>query len=598
MSKTNIESTTLLDLLPTEIIFTIFDYLSSNDIIYTFFFFNQRFKNLLLQNQDYLNYLELPTTNLKIWENILSIIGSQIDCLNINTIDLSFPLRYFSNLKSLIISSSFGLPDEELKSIIESKQFQKLESFKIKDEKIFSNQVYYINPTYKFGLFQRIFNSGKSLQILTIPTFHLQYIHNLTVNLNIHSMTLSVNSFKDIFLLIQSTPNLEYLNVESYQPDANEHQIWINEMNIKLKKLYLTLRYVYEVLNSFDQLTNSIQIFSSSLICLSLNLVHIPEGNLDEIPFNSIKLQQFLESMNELKEFHLYAKLNKHYINCDEVLSGFKSQYWFDNNLSFGMHGEYFYTLPFHFDYLYDFYEGFNDVKSTNPLILINNPRLWYNVKLIELKKGFKYDSNWIKQVNMKMPKLNSITTGYLPISSENNSDEFDNYKDERKIIDIGLNNVTTIQCGSISMKYLKEWFIYGLPSLRRLILRPGSQFSIDNELSRIINGKIQRLDILDSVELEQLEKLNYVYLSNVEYIYFHISNKYKQRADFLMKMLENLKNLKTLTIYVKCQFTVASTSDRTEMNKVIQYLDINQIIKTYQVNIFDKHCLFSRKTF
>ncbi len=64
------------------------------------------------------------------------------------------------------------------------------------------------------------------------------------------------------------------------------------------------------------------------------------------------------------------------------------------------------------------------------------------------------------------------------------------------------------------------------------------------------------------------------------------------------MKMLENLKNLKTLTIYVKCQFTVASTSDRTEMNKVIQYLDINQIIKTYQVNIFDKHCLFSRKTF
>jgi hypothetical protein len=147
-------------------------------------------------------------------------------------------------------------------------------------------------------------------------------------------------------------------------------------------------------------------------------------------------------------------------------------------------------------------------------------------------------------------------------------------------------------------MKYLKEWFIYGLPSLRRLILRPGSKFSIDNELSRIINGKIRRLDILDSVELEQLEKLNYVYLSNVEYIYFHISNKYKQRADFLMKMLENLINLKTLTIYVKCQFTVASTSDKTEMNKVIQYLDINQIIKTYQVKIFDKHCLFSRKTF
>jgi hypothetical protein len=254
------------------------------------------------------------------------------------------------------------------------------------------------------------------------------------------------------------------------------------------------------------------------------------------------------------------------------------------------MHGEYFYTLPFHFDYLYDFYEGFNDVKSNNPEILINNPRIWYNVKFIEFKKAFKYDSNWIRQINTKMPKLSSITTGYLPISYEDPSDE---YKDETKNIDIGLNNVTTIQCGSISMKYLKEWFSYGLPNLRRLILRPGSQFSIDNGLSRI-----QRLDILDSVELEQLERINYIYLSNVEYVYLHISNKYKQRAGFIMKMLENFKYLKTLMIYVKPQFTVVPTSDRTDMTKVIQYLDMNEISKTYQVKIFEKHCLFSRKTF
>jgi hypothetical protein len=188
------------------------------------------------------------------------------------------------------------------------------------------------------------------------------------------------------------------------------------------------------------------------------------------------------------------------------------------------------------------------------------------------------------------MPKLSSITTGYLPISYEDPSDE---YKDETKNIDIGLNNVTTIQCGSISMKYLKEWFSYGLPNLRRLILRPGSQFSIDNGLSRI-----QRLDILDSVELEQLERINYIYLSKVEYVYLHISNKYKQRAGFIMKMLENFKYLKTLMIYVKPQFTVVPTSDRTDMTKVIQYLDMNEISKTYQVKIFEKHCLFSRKTF
>jgi hypothetical protein len=41
---------------------------------------------------------------MNIWENILLKIGSQIKCLNINTYDLSFSLKYFSNLKSIIIS--------------------------------------------------------------------------------------------------------------------------------------------------------------------------------------------------------------------------------------------------------------------------------------------------------------------------------------------------------------------------------------------------------------------------------------------------------------------------------------------------------------
>ena len=72
--------------LPNEIIFMIFDYLSSNDILYTFFFLTQRFNNSLLQNQRYYNYLQIPTTNLDTWEIILSIIGPRIKCLNITTV--------------------------------------------------------------------------------------------------------------------------------------------------------------------------------------------------------------------------------------------------------------------------------------------------------------------------------------------------------------------------------------------------------------------------------------------------------------------------------------------------------------------------------
>jgi hypothetical protein len=66
MSMLNIESTTWFDHLPIEIIFMIFNYLSNNDIVYTFFFFSQRLNNLVLQNQHYFTYLELPITNLLI----------------------------------------------------------------------------------------------------------------------------------------------------------------------------------------------------------------------------------------------------------------------------------------------------------------------------------------------------------------------------------------------------------------------------------------------------------------------------------------------------------------------------------------------------
>ncbi len=42
-------------------------------------------------------------------------------------------------------------------------------------------------------------------------------------------MTLYLNSFENIFLLIKLTSNLEYLNVDSYQPDENQNQISINK---------------------------------------------------------------------------------------------------------------------------------------------------------------------------------------------------------------------------------------------------------------------------------------------------------------------------------------------------------------------------------
>jgi len=96
--RRNNELTTWFDYLPIEVILMIFDYLSNNDIIYTFLFFNTRFNDLILQNQRYLHCLELPKRNFDTLENIFSVIGVRIESLDVNLFDSLFLLKYFPNL--------------------------------------------------------------------------------------------------------------------------------------------------------------------------------------------------------------------------------------------------------------------------------------------------------------------------------------------------------------------------------------------------------------------------------------------------------------------------------------------------------------------
>jgi hypothetical protein len=65
-----------------------------------------------------------------------------------------------SNLKSIIISSLFDLSDDELKSIVESNQFQNLHLFKIKH-----NFNRYFISSSKYNIFVKVFNHQNSLKI-------------------------------------------------------------------------------------------------------------------------------------------------------------------------------------------------------------------------------------------------------------------------------------------------------------------------------------------------------------------------------------------------------------------------------------------------
>jgi hypothetical protein len=494
MSK--IKSTIWFDFLPTEIIFQIFDYLSNNDIIYAFFNTSQRLNNLLLQNQSYVTYLELPTRNFSIWKNILSIIGLRIECLVINSISLSFPLSYFPNIKSIIISLPFNLSNEELRLILESKQFANIQSFKIKENKFFSDGLYYDRLTYPSFILNKIFNDKNSLKIfeylLTTSPLKLTSIDNFQTNFNLHSLTLTLTYFHMIFNLIKYTPNLIYLNVQAAMSDGRT--ISTDNMNIKLKQLHLTL-YMdsdrisfcdgqHNTIKRFSSFLNFLEQFSSSLNCLSLNLSRLNIETADNFACNSFKFQQFLESMKELKQFHLYNRLFLCPMNNDMILSQFKNQYWLTQNLSFGMHRNYFYTLPFQFNHFYEFSEGFNGVKSNKPEILINNPRIWYNVKSIELPFTDKYNKNFIRELKMKMPKLTSIKFANIQSWSTCQTTDLHTTTDK---IDLRLDNMTTVQMAYGTIEDKKEWFICSLPNLKHLSFSHGKLPSINNQLCCIL---------------------------------------------------------------------------------------------------------------
>ncbi|CAF1220911.1 unnamed protein product [Adineta steineri] len=598
-----LESHTLFDKLPKEIIFNIFNYLSCNDIIYTFFLFNSRLNHLLLEHEHYLNNLELPITNLNYWQNILSIIGSKIKTLKISTIDLSLSLDLFPNIKSIIITSLYGLSNRSLQTLLANKQFQILHTFKIKSKNYLKPRSSLFCDNFEHYLFTKIFNEENLLEIfeyLTLTTlFSRKILNNLQINSSLLSLTLCLHEFIDIFSVLQYTPNLIYLNVKTTLSDTHKKQNeCININNIKLKQLYLTFVMKHSTrLQNVDQqldflhLISDIKLFSSTLICLSMNFVDLNINDIDEFPLNGFKLQhQLLESMIELKQFYLYSKVKQDQFNIDNVISTFKDQFWFDHKWFVGMHGNYLYTLPFSFNELYGF-SNFDEIQSNHDDIL-NSSRIWYNVKLIELARSNKFDLNLIKQIKIRMPKLISIKFISSGLFSYSETIEKPSVTEQET-----LTNIETVDLIGGSIENIKQWLIYILPNVKHLILSYTGLPLLNSHLSLNLDKKIQRLDIYEYSIIEQMNITDYFYFSNVEHIQlilYNIEGKFEWYVKTLMKIFQNYNQLKILSVCIIDKNHVQTYgSSEVELSKIIEYLKINHIIKNYDVQRHRECALF-----
>lgn len=349
MNKNN--SLRLFDQLSTEIIFEIFDYLISNDIIYTFFNLNQRLNCIILKYPYIINNFQLPINNIHYWTNLFPTIQLSIQCLIIKTIDISFSLDLFLNLKTLIISSSFPICCEQFKFIFEYKNFNKLINFKIKNEIFQNDKSSYNYKIFRQNLFEKIFSDENWIEnfecLSELTLYNTREINHFIINKNIQRLSLKSTHSIDAFCLLKYTPNLKsfYLIITSFYHNDDLNKTF-HLSQIQLERFSLTLHNDLEYVEIYEKnllsLINLIQQFSYSLIFLSLNLSRVCICETNTFQFNGNFLQQqLLKSMIKLKQFHFYVKLHQLQDHIENILLTFKTTFWLNHHWTIGMHKKY-----------------------------------------------------------------------------------------------------------------------------------------------------------------------------------------------------------------------------------------------------------------
>ena len=574
------------DQLATEIIFEIFDYLSFDNIIYAFFHLNQQLNSMLFQYYQYSKRVTTPTYYFSLWKPILPMISSHIQCLTITIPNFNFSLDLFPNLKSLIISSSLPIYYDQLTAMLTSEQFKKLTSLKIKSQ--LANK----NDDDKTRAFYKVLINENSLHVFeSLLELYESFtdINNLKINLDLlQSLSLNVFPMPTIFSLLPHTPNLKDLKLRV----ASFHLMspldpTIDLSRIKLERFYLVIQYSIIDLGIFLLLTSFIKQFSSSLIYLSLDFTQLKNYGLDLDGF--ILEQQFLHSMTQLKFFHLYIQLYREPTNVEHFLSTFQTKFWLDHHWTFGMHEGYLYTLPLVHGTLTNF-NNFDEIKSSNPEIF-NSSQIWSCVRSIDFDRSFKFKSNVIEQLNLKMPNLTSATVDFQQLLNFYRSD------DETNPTKMSLGNITTVYFPGHYLQHVKYCLIYIFPNTRRLLLyyrcpsiAPSSnKMKSPQDFEEHFRRKWPRSDSIYSFKIQHIEIK--MLCNDTEYVHQHVIH-------FVKELVEIFNNFQSLIFYFNRMLGAATLAFTpfTDLTKTIHMLTIEKFFKKFKIKHIHNCLYFIRK--
>ena len=571
------------DHLTTEILFEIFDYLSYNDAVDAFSSRNQRITDILFHYRRLVKSFTTPTRDFASWQMILPTISSQIEYLTITTTEFPLSLDLFPNIKSLVIDSPFPIDWNQFISLLKCEQFKKLKSLKIK------NEIIRDVDDSEMPFFYNVLKDDNSLRVfefLSELCFSYGNMNQLKINLNLRSLALRVVDLKCLLSLLRYTPNLKYLNLSINIFGATRFQIpSTTVLDIKLKKCLIFIQCGMIHSESFPLLTWFIKQFSSSLVELSLNL---HKSTTDRTQFTGLVLQQqLLESMVRLKSLHLYIQLDAKPVNDEIYLSTFRNSFWFDHHWRVAIHKNFLYTLPFHFDTVYEF-SDFNRIKSSNESVL-DSLQVWSRVKTIQFAESFQFHSNIIEQLQMKMPNLRSIVfTSHLAHSLSKKTAELSQ-------IDRTLDNVTTVHCSAAWLQDIKDWLLHIVPDIkcvmlsstvmsntqlpdRTLVSQEFDEYLSDKKLmaGRFYPFKIQHAEIQ-------------VTLHEVRGIYQHV-------VRLLRELLEMSECLQAITFHFYHLPRFPSITPYTDLDKIIDLFNIGKMSERYHIRYIQNYMQFFRK--
>ena len=562
----------MFEQLPNELILEIFEYLSCNDILYTFFYLNQRFQSILLQHHRFLNNFTTPTNHASFWQTILPVINSQIKSFTITTtFNLPSSLDSFLNLKSLVISAPFSIWHDELSSIFQSEQFKKLHSFQIQSDIIADKCI-----QQKFFCTQIINdnNSLLSFEYAVKQPYYFTYHSPSRIDMHLQSLSLKLGEIHSLFGLFSAIriPNLKDLNVILQSSIVYKNQPYSNiDMSyMKLKTLCLELEQGANYRIIFLLLMKFIKHFSSSLISLSLDLNYI---DTNSFTFDGFTLQEeLLESMITLKLFHFHVQLTNQHLDTERFWSTLRTQFLIDHQWLFGLHGSHLYTLPYHLEKYKDFID-FDHIKPSDPLDM-KCLKPWPHVRTIHLSPSFKYTSNVLEQIKYRMPNLTSIF-----IQRELMNDLYESILQNSQA-NVMLDNILTVNCPYGNPQIIKHCLINMFPNTKHLILAYCDHLPISSltETDRIHNCKIQHINME-------------VFLRTGS-----INDQEQQVLYFLKELFELFEDIQSITIYFMRAFEGLSPRPFTDKNKMCQLLNIPNVFEIYQFTYINDYLRVIKK--